>query len=106
MELKTFIEKYNTMCANDENFTVDTIVQLIEDYTETTVPNEAYEAVRVSYGVVVFHGFFISALFGHNCGVSSAFDNFIINHGQEIISKYEEKHPSVGNSQNSHVQVL
>lgn len=96
MELKTFIEKYSTLCAQDENFTVDMIVQLIEDYIKITIPNEADEAVKVSYGNAVFHGFFISALFDSNCGVSSAFDDFIINNCQEIIAKYEGNHPSVG----------
>ena len=96
MELKTFIEKYSTLCANDENFTVDTIVQMIEDYIGITLPKETDEAAKVSYGIAVFQGFFVSALLDNNCGVSSAFDDFIINNCQEIIDKYEAKHPSVG----------
>ena len=96
MELKKFIEKYSTLCANDENFTIDMIVQLIEDYNEITLPKETDEAAKVSYGIAVFQGFFVSALLDNNCGVSSAFDKFIIDNCEEIIVKYEGNHPSVG----------
>ena len=96
MELKTFIEKYSTMCANDENFSVDIIAQLIEDYIEITLPKETIETAKVSYGIAVFQGFFVSALLDNNCGVSSDFDKFIIGNCEEIIAKYEERHPSVG----------
>lgn len=96
MELKTFIDQYSTMCTNDENFTVAKIVQMIEDYIDITLPKETNEAAKVSYGIAVFQGFFVSALLDSNCGVSSGFDNFIIDNCQEIINKYEENHPSVG----------
>lgn len=92
MNIKDFVKKYAFIGGDDNELTVDAIVNMVEDCLVITAGNfECNNTEKVVYGNFIIQGMFYSALFDQNNGNESKFDKFIIDHCVEICNKFAEK---------------
>ena len=93
MTIKQFIQKYYFLSNKDAEFTVDTILDMTDEYLTIIYSGVTHtkESI-VKDGTIFLQGMFFSAVFDQNNNTESSFDQFIIQNYREIINKFSVRH--------------